>query len=186
MCVVCCVFVCVRALEFFFFWCVFHFILSCSRCKAEQSIHTSCIATERSERFVRWPQKKQQQNTYQYGKRAQIVVCAIRFPSQCSLNMWLYVDVDFIFIYIYIHNISHGFCCYTFYILFLACLRFILPIWLCSKNVQMLTYTESPIDMMADLLLYLLKHICIAHTIADIFVNHYYSLFDLHHTLFTW
>lgn len=105
MCVVCCVFVCVRALEFFFFWCVFHFILSCSRCKAEQSIHTSCIATERSERFVRWSQKKQQQNTYQYGKRAQIVVCAIRFPSQCSLNMWLYVDVDFIFIYISIYII---------------------------------------------------------------------------------
>lgn len=127
--------------------------------------------------------KKQQQNTYQYGKRAQIVVCAIRFPSQCSLNMWLYVDEDFIFIYIYIHNISHGFCCYTFYILFLACLRFILPIWLCSKNVQMLTYTESSIDMMADLLLYLLKHICIAHTIAGIFVNHYYSLFDLHHII---
>lgn len=99
----CCV--CMCALEFFF-WCVFHFILSCSRCKAEQSFHTSCIATERSERLVRWSQKKkQQQNTYQYGKRAQIVVCAIRFPSQCSLNMWLYVDVDFIFIHISIYII---------------------------------------------------------------------------------
>lgn len=148
---------CVRARVLF--RCVFHFILSCSRCKAEQSIHTSCIATERSERFVRWSQKKaatkhisiRQASTNSSMCHSLSISVFTEYVTVCGCRFYLYI-------YIYIHNVSHGFCCYTFYIFFLACLRFILPIWLCSKIVQMLTYTESPLTWW-QIHYYLLKHI---------------------------